>query len=96
MMAIDTTASTRPAAAAGDADEVGAGMCGQGAAQDGGAGQGEADGGDQPTTKRFASTDAFDAGFDPAQTARRLNTYACARWAPTVTARGPSIYVERW
>jgi hypothetical protein len=31
----------------------GAGMCGQGATQDGGAGQGEADGGDQPAAKRF-------------------------------------------
>jgi hypothetical protein len=32
-------------------------MCGQGAAQDGGAGQGEADGGDQSTAKRFADLD---------------------------------------
>jgi hypothetical protein len=66
MMAIDTTASTPQAATAwAPPTSVGLASASPVPPQDGGAGQGEADGGDQPNAKRFADLDRrFDAGFE--------------------------------
>ena len=79
MMAIDTIASTPPAPRQlAMPTSVGAGICGQRAAQDGGAGQGEADGGDQPTAKRFADLDwRFDLP------ALRLGSKSCCGTSST-------------